>query len=108
VQKGFSLTYRRKTIPKPSELAKFGERWRPYRTVASWYMWRAIELAGKHARTITKKRIVAKQHTVKQTSAGRRQAKGTPTRAERTQAAPGTVRRASSPRFALDGQEERH
>jgi DNA-3-methyladenine glycosylase II len=73
VQKGFTLTYRRKKIPKPSELAKFGERWRPYRTVASWYMWRAIELAGKHARTITKKRIVLKRHTVKRTSAGRRE-----------------------------------
>jgi hypothetical protein len=27
-------------------LLKFGERWRPYRTVASWYMWRAFEQAG--------------------------------------------------------------
>jgi 3-methyladenine DNA glycosylase/8-oxoguanine DNA glycosylase len=54
VQKGFALTYRKKTIPKPRELAAFGERWRPYRTVASWYMWRAIDLAGKSARKITK------------------------------------------------------
>ena len=54
VQKGFALTYGQKTIPKPKELAAFGERWRPYRTVASWYMWRAIDHAGKKARTITK------------------------------------------------------
>jgi DNA-3-methyladenine glycosylase II len=54
VQKGFALTYRKKAIPKPKELAKFGERWRPYRTVASWYMWRAVQLAGKDARKITK------------------------------------------------------
>jgi hypothetical protein len=33
-------------MPKPKELLKFGERWRPYRTVASWYMWRAFERAG--------------------------------------------------------------
>ena len=29
VQKGFALTYRKKSIPKPKELLKFGERWRP-------------------------------------------------------------------------------
>jgi DNA-3-methyladenine glycosylase II len=69
VQKGFMLTYRRKTIPKPRELAKFGERWRPYRTVASWYMWRAIELAGKDARKITKMRTMVKKRTVKEPAA---------------------------------------
>jgi DNA-3-methyladenine glycosylase II len=53
VQKGFALTYGRKVIPKPRELAAFGERWRPYRTVASWYMWRAVELYGK-TRKLTK------------------------------------------------------
>ncbi|MGH9717935.1 MAG: DNA-3-methyladenine glycosylase family protein [Candidatus Acidiferrales bacterium] len=54
VQKGFALTYGKKAIPKPRELAAFGERWRPYRTVASWYMWRAVDHAGKSARKITK------------------------------------------------------
>jgi hypothetical protein len=33
-------------MPRPAELLAFGERWRPYRTVASWYMWRAFERAG--------------------------------------------------------------
>ena len=54
VQKGWAITYRKKNIPKPKELLKFGERWRPYRTVASWYMWRAVHLAGPAARKITK------------------------------------------------------
>jgi len=54
VQKGFALAYGKRKIPKPRELAKFGERWRPYRTVASWYLWRAVQLAGKDARKITK------------------------------------------------------
>ena len=54
VQKGWALTYRKRTIPKPKELLKFGERWRPYRSVASWYMWRAVELAGPEARKIGK------------------------------------------------------
>lgn len=54
VQKGYALTYGKRRIPKPKELLKFGERWRPYRTVASWYMWRAVQLAGKEGRKLTK------------------------------------------------------
>ena len=46
VKKGWSITYGKKHMPKPRELLAFGERWRPYRTVASWYMWRAFERAG--------------------------------------------------------------
>jgi DNA-3-methyladenine glycosylase II len=41
VKKGWCVTYGKKQMPKPKELLAFGERWRPYRTVASWYMWRA-------------------------------------------------------------------
>jgi len=50
VKKGWSVAYGKKHMPKPKELLKFGERWRPYRTVASWYLWRAFERAG-HAAT---------------------------------------------------------
>ncbi len=44
VRKGFKKTFRTKSeLPTPGEIAKRGERWRPYRTVASWYLWRALE-----------------------------------------------------------------
>ncbi len=46
VKKGWAVAYGKKRMPKPKELLAFGERWRPYRTVASWYMWRAFERAG--------------------------------------------------------------
>jgi DNA-3-methyladenine glycosylase II len=49
IQKGWSITYGKKHKPKPKELLAFGERWRPYRTVASWYMWRACHRAGNAA-----------------------------------------------------------
>jgi DNA-3-methyladenine glycosylase II len=49
VKKGWSITYGKKHMPKPKELLAFGERWRPYRTVASWYMWRACQRAGHAA-----------------------------------------------------------
>ena len=73
VQKGWAITYRKKSIPKPKDLLKFGERWRPYRTVASWYMWRAVHLAGKDARKITKAKP-ARKHAVaaKRTAVKRR------------------------------------
>ncbi len=57
VQKGWSVAYGKKHMPKPKELLAFGERWRPYRTVASWYMWRAFERAGY---AITNKILPAK------------------------------------------------
>jgi len=49
VRKGWAITYGKKHMPTPKELLKFGERWRPYRTVASWYMWRACQRAGHAA-----------------------------------------------------------
>ena len=29
--------------PKPARIIKIGESWRPYRTVACWYLWRSLE-----------------------------------------------------------------
>ena len=45
VKKGFAQTFGRRILPKPKELAAHGERWRPYRSVASWYLWRANDAA---------------------------------------------------------------
>ena len=47
VRNGFRLAYRKRALPTPTQLAKFGERWRPHRTVASWYLWRAVELSRR-------------------------------------------------------------
>lgn len=46
VRKGFALAYGWKELPRPRELLEFGERWRPHRTTAAWYFWRALELPG--------------------------------------------------------------
>jgi DNA-3-methyladenine glycosylase II len=66
VKKGWSVTYGKKHMPKPKELLAFGERWRPYRTVASWYMWRAFEKAGHSVtRKIRPARVRKKRATGK-------------------------------------------
>jgi DNA-3-methyladenine glycosylase II len=44
VRKGYAKTFRTKSLPTPKELEAIGERWRPYRSVAAWYFWRALEL----------------------------------------------------------------
>ena len=44
VRKGFAKVYRLSELPTPAEILAFGERWRPYRTLPSWYLWRALEL----------------------------------------------------------------
>lgn len=43
IQKGFQLTYGTRQRPKPERIARQGERWRPFRSVASWYLWRATD-----------------------------------------------------------------
>jgi methylated-DNA-[protein]-cysteine S-methyltransferase len=47
VRKGFALAFRKRELPAPKDLEKRGARWKPYRSVASWYLWRAVELARK-------------------------------------------------------------
>jgi DNA-3-methyladenine glycosylase II len=47
VRKGFMLTYGLREMPAPKEVLAHGECWRPYRSVASWYMWRAADLQPK-------------------------------------------------------------
>ncbi len=43
VRKGFSVHYRKRGMVTRQALLKHGERWRPYRSVASWYLWRVLE-----------------------------------------------------------------
>ena len=43
VRNGFDKVHGRNKKVTPKELAKYAERWRPYRTVGSWLMWRVLE-----------------------------------------------------------------
>src|SRR5437868_289829 len=54
VRKGYLLTFMRvpksrpiavEDLPKPDVLFKRGQKWKPFRSVASWYLWRACDLA---------------------------------------------------------------
>lgn len=52
VRKGFALLRGMDDPPKPKELLNHGELWRPYRSVASWYLWRATELPAETMKEI--------------------------------------------------------
>jgi DNA-3-methyladenine glycosylase II len=43
VRKGFAKTFGKRKLPTPKQLKKLGEKWRPYRSVAAWYFWRALD-----------------------------------------------------------------
>jgi len=47
VRKGFAKTFGRRKLPTPKQLMKFGEKWRPYRSAAAWYFWRALDTPEK-------------------------------------------------------------
>ena len=47
VRKGFAKTFGRRKLPTPKQLMKLGEKWRPYRSVAAWYFWRALDAPEK-------------------------------------------------------------
>ena len=82
IRKGFAKMLRMAELPKPKELQAYGERWRPHRSVASWYMWRAADMkdlpmAGEQPskkvapKKTTKKKAVAKAAKKKPGGRGR-------------------------------------
>ena len=43
IQKGFKRVFNMRTLPTPEKMEKLAEGWRPYRTVACWYLWRVAD-----------------------------------------------------------------
>jgi len=47
VRTGFRVAYKKRAMPEPKDLLKFGERWRPHATTAAWFLWCAADAAKK-------------------------------------------------------------
>jgi 3-methyladenine DNA glycosylase/8-oxoguanine DNA glycosylase len=43
VRKGYARIFSRGRLPSPKLLERRGEQWRPYRSAAAWYLWRAVD-----------------------------------------------------------------
>ena len=50
VRKGFAKTFGRRKLPTPKQLLKLGNKWKPYRSAAAWYFWRALDGPEKKSR----------------------------------------------------------
>jgi DNA-3-methyladenine glycosylase II len=50
VRNGFRIAYGRRTMPTPKQVLQYGERWKPYRTAAAWYLWRAADRAKQETK----------------------------------------------------------
>ena len=50
VRTGFRLAYKKRGMPKPKELLAFGEKWKPHRTTAAWFLWCAADAAKEAAK----------------------------------------------------------
>lgn len=44
IRKGFAAVFRKRKLPKPEAIHKYGELWKPHRTTAALYLWRASVL----------------------------------------------------------------
>ncbi len=44
ILRGYQKLHGYSELPSSDRLKRIGERWRPYRTVASWYLWRSLEV----------------------------------------------------------------
>jgi DNA-3-methyladenine glycosylase II len=42
LRKAYAKAFNKRKLPTPQALEKVGEKWRPYRTVASWYLWSTL------------------------------------------------------------------
>ena len=43
IRKGYGIVFKSAEAPRKEDIERRGVRWAPYRTVASWYLWRAAE-----------------------------------------------------------------
>ncbi len=46
VRKGMQLHFRLRKLPEPDRMRTLARPWQPYRSIASWYMWRVVEQAA--------------------------------------------------------------
>jgi DNA-3-methyladenine glycosylase II len=52
VRNGFRIAYGLRRMPTPKEMLRYGERWKPHRTAAAWYLWRAADRAKQDVKVL--------------------------------------------------------
>jgi DNA-3-methyladenine glycosylase II len=44
IQTAVKKHYRKRELPKPKEMEKIARAWKPYRSIACWYLWRSLDI----------------------------------------------------------------
>ncbi len=47
LRKGVQMAFSLPELPKPSEVENIGKRWKPYRSIATWYLWKSLQKFDK-------------------------------------------------------------
>jgi DNA-3-methyladenine glycosylase II len=47
LRKGVQMAFSLPELPDPKEVEKIGERWKPYRSIATWYLWKSLQKFDK-------------------------------------------------------------
>jgi DNA-3-methyladenine glycosylase II len=103
VRAGFQAAYGLRKPPAPKALLAYGERWKPYRSTAAWYLWRALELKREGllpapSERIRLPRIRKRIRRKRKRAAGQRRAARRTPAAARPTARRSTARRVSARR----------
>jgi O-6-methylguanine DNA methyltransferase len=65
VRKGYAAAFRKRDLPSRKQLERAGERWKPFRSIASWYLWRAADTAVRRSKAAKKKKRPSKKTSAK-------------------------------------------
>ncbi len=47
LRKGIQIAFSMDQLPKPKEVDEIGSRWKPYRSAATWYLWKSLQKFDK-------------------------------------------------------------
>jgi len=107
VRKAIQLAYKLRAMPTPQFVRTLGATWSPYGTIASWYLWRSLELpkpARATAATTTARKSARKNPPAKN-RAKRKSVRGQST--PRKSKAPQSTARKSTPARSAPGKQTR-
>ena len=103
VQKGLQLAHGLETLPKPRDVERLGAAWAPYRSIASWYLWRLLDNGDGQATatnaSATKSPAPAKKSAPRKWSAAKTSAKKV--NATKTSAKNGGAKKASAKKASV-------
>ena len=80
IQKGLQRAYRLRKMPTPKDVLRHGAKWAPYRTIASWYLWRLLDVAESNTAKVGGRKSARRPNAVNAVRPSGKRASGTATK----------------------------